>query len=125
MNLHCVRKNPTLAHWLGQSQSDKTVFALRRSSFESDQRIIFPFHLPLQVVEHYSKRPLDDDMRSQMALDWIAREQETAGILGAELKMAEAELEAARSAGRELRFPKEKKDILMLAASQMNSPDSN
>ena len=79
----------------------------------------------LQVVEHYSKRPLDDDMRSQMALDWIAREQETGGILGAELKMAEAELEAARSAGRELRFPKEKKDILMLAASQMNSPDSN
>ena len=79
----------------------------------------------MQVVEHYSKRPLDDDMRSQMALDWIAREQETAGILGTELKMAEAELEAARSAGRELRFPKEQKDILMLAASQMNTPDSN
>ena len=70
-------------------------------------------------MQHYSHRALDDDMRSQMALDWIAREQETAGILGAELKMAEAELEAARSAGRELRFPKEKKDILMLALSQM------
>ena len=24
-----------------------------------------------EVVDHYSKRPLDDDMRSQMALDWI------------------------------------------------------
>lgn len=28
-----------------------------------------------EVVDHYSRRSLDDDMRSQMALDWIAREQ--------------------------------------------------
>ena len=27
------------------------------------------------MVQHYSHRALDDDMRSQMALDWIAREQ--------------------------------------------------
>ena len=72
-----------------------------------------------EVVEHYSQRTLDDDMRSQMALDWIAREAETHGILAAELRMADHELETARTAGRELRFPKEKKDILMLAASQM------
>ena len=26
-----------------------------------------------EVVDHYSKRPLDDDMRSQMALDWIGK----------------------------------------------------
>ena len=32
------------------------------------------------VVQHYSHRALDDDMRAQMALDWIAREQETPGI---------------------------------------------
>lgn len=57
-------------------------------------------------------------MRSQMALDWIAREQETVGALGKELNLAERELETARLAGRELRFPKEKKDILMLAHSQ-------
>ena len=73
------------------------------------------------MVEHYSQRTLDDDMRSQMALDWIAREAETHGILSAELRMADHELETARTAGRELRFPKEKKDILMLAASQMAS----
>ena len=78
-----------------------------------------------EVVEHYSGRPLDDDMRSQMALDWIAREQESRGAVAGELRLAEAELEAARGAGRELRFPKEKKDILMLAASQMGSQDSN
>ena len=72
-----------------------------------------------EVVEHYSRRPLDDDMRSQMALDWIAREQEIPGIISRELNLAERELEEARVAGRELRFPKEKKDILMLANSQV------
>ena len=72
-----------------------------------------------EVLEHYSQRPLDDDVRSQMALDWIAREQELKGVVDAELSSAEAELELARMAGRELRFPKEKKDILMLAKSQM------
>lgn len=75
-----------------------------------------------EVVQHYSKRPLDDDMRSQMALDWIAREQEIPGIISRELNLAERELEDARVAGRELRFPKEKKDILMLANSQVGDP---
>ena len=75
-----------------------------------------------EVVEHYSKRPLDDDMRSQMALDWIAREQETPGIIQVELRMSESELDTARTSGRELRFPKEKKDILMLANSQVGDP---
>lgn len=99
-----------------------------------------------EVVAHYSHRALDDDMRSQMALDWIAREQvtraadaprspvnqlillcspsqETPGIVNRELNMAERELEAARLAGRELRFPKEKREILMLACSQVAHGD--
>lgn len=71
-----------------------------------------------EVVAHYSNRTLDDDMRSQMALDWIAREQESPGVLSRELALAERELETARLAGRELRFPKEKKDILLLAHNQ-------
>ena len=75
-----------------------------------------------EVVDHYSRRPLDDDMRSQMALDWIAREQEIPGIISRELNLAERELEDHRLAGRELRFPKEKKDILMLANSQVGDP---
>lgn len=75
-----------------------------------------------EVVEHYSHRPLDDDMRSQMALDWIAREQEIPGIISRELNLSERELEEARLAGKELRFPKEKKDILMLANSQVGDP---
>ncbi|XP_040574280.1 protein limb expression 1 homolog [Lepeophtheirus salmonis] len=73
-----------------------------------------------EVVEHYSSRPLNDDMRSQMALDWISREQESPGTLQEELRVCERELDTSRLAGKELRFPKEKKDILMLAASQMN-----
>ncbi|XP_066158612.1 protein limb expression 1 homolog [Euwallacea fornicatus] len=73
-----------------------------------------------EVVAHYSNRALDDDMRSQMALDWIAREQENPGSLLKELNQAERELQSARLAGRELRFPKEKKDILTLAHSQIN-----
>lgn len=73
-----------------------------------------------EVVAHYSNRALDDDMRSQMALDWIAREQENPGSLLKELNQAERELQCARLAGRELRFPKEKKDILTLAHSQIN-----
>ena len=57
-----------------------------------------------------------------MALDWIAREQEIPGIISRELNLAERELEDARLAGKELRFPKEKKDILMLANSQVGDP---
>merc|ERR1711997_1004880 len=75
-----------------------------------------------EVVQHYSHRALDDDMRSQMALDWIAREQEIPGIIARELNLSERDLESARLAGREVRFPKEKKDILMLASSQVGGP---
>lgn len=74
-----------------------------------------------EVVAHYSNRALDDDMRAQMALDWTAREREAAGALARELARAERELRTARLAGRELRFPKEKKDILMLAHAQLSA----
>ncbi|KAK9498081.1 hypothetical protein O3M35_003963 [Rhynocoris fuscipes] len=74
-----------------------------------------------EVVAHYSNRTLDEEMRSQMALDWVAREQESCGAVKRELACAERELEAARLAGRELRFPKEKRDILLLASNQANT----
>ena len=86
---------------------------------------LYLYHIIVaQVLAHYSHRALDDDMRSQMALDWIAREQETPGIIGQELNVAERELESARLAGRELRFYKEKRDILVLALSQINPVES-
>lgn len=77
-----------------------------------------------EVLAHYSHRALDDDMRSQMALDWIAREAESPSVLARELEVADQELESARLAGRELRFPKEKKDILILALSQIGPVES-
>uniref|UniRef100_A0A336KUA0 CSON015141 protein n=1 Tax=Culicoides sonorensis TaxID=179676 RepID=A0A336KUA0_CULSO len=77
-----------------------------------------------EVVAHYSNRSLDDDMRTQMALDWIARDHEQPGCVGRELAVAERELETARLAGRELRFPKEKKDILVLAHMQITKGGS-
>ncbi|XP_058964638.1 LIX1-like protein [Pocillopora verrucosa] len=72
-----------------------------------------------EVLEHYAERTIDDEMRSQMALDWISREQEQQGVIKRELDKALKELEQCRLSGRELRFPKEKRDILMLARSQI------
>jgi len=72
-----------------------------------------------EVLAHYSHRALDDDMRSQMALDWIAREQETPSVIRREVVKAVAEVNGARVAGKELRFSKEKRDILILAQSQI------
>jgi len=72
-----------------------------------------------EVLSHYRQRIIDDDMRSQMALDWISREQEQPGIINKELERSCKELEHCRLCGRELRFPKEKRDILKMACSQL------
>ena len=74
-----------------------------------------------EVVQHYSHRMLDDDMRSMMAIDWMSREQERPGTIATELQQTMGELDMARKSGRELRFHKEKKDILTLAAAQVES----
>ncbi|XP_024054833.1 LIX1-like protein [Terrapene carolina triunguis] len=78
-----------------------------------------------EVLAHYSHRALDDDIRNQMAMDWVNREQGTPGALSRELSSTERELDEARLAGKELRFHKEKKDILMLAAGQLGSMHSS
>ncbi|MED6250599.1 LIX1-like protein [Ataeniobius toweri] len=77
-----------------------------------------------EVLAHYSHRALDDDMRTQMAADWVNREQSVAGTIAQELASTERELEDARLAGRELRFYKEKKDILMLAVGQLSAANA-
>uniref|UniRef100_A0A3P9J821 Limb and CNS expressed 1 like n=2 Tax=Oryzias TaxID=8089 RepID=A0A3P9J821_ORYLA len=77
-----------------------------------------------EVLAHYSHRALDDDMRTQMAADWVNREQSMAGTIAQELASTERELEDARLAGRELRFYKEKKDILMLAVGQLSTANA-
>ncbi|NXW54212.1 LIX1L protein, partial [Eurystomus gularis] len=78
-----------------------------------------------EVLAHYSHRALDDDIRNQMAMDWVNREQNSPGALSRELASTERELDEARLAGKELRFHKERKDILMLAAGQLGSLHSS
>lgn len=76
-------------------------------------------------MAHYSDRSVDEDMRSQMALDWMAKETGfKSGIVLRELAMAEEEIHQARKEGKELRFAKEKRDILRLTLSQLK-PDSS
>ncbi|KAM8961128.1 LOW QUALITY PROTEIN: protein limb expression 1 homolog [Pelodytes ibericus] len=73
------------------------------------------------VIAYYSQYSLDERMRSHMALDWIMKEEATPGIISQELQLALRELEESRKAGRELRFYKEKKEILSLALSHIYS----
>uniref|UniRef100_A0A3B4UPY6 Limb and CNS expressed 1 n=1 Tax=Seriola dumerili TaxID=41447 RepID=A0A3B4UPY6_SERDU len=70
------------------------------------------------VIAYYSQRGLDEYMRSSMALDWLGREHSSPGRLGEELQVAQRELVLARRRGVELRFCKEKTEILSLALSQ-------
>ncbi|NXI72549.1 LIX1 protein, partial [Anseranas semipalmata] len=74
-----------------------------------------------EVISYYSQHSLDEKMRSHMALDWIMKEQESPGIISQELQVALRELEEVRKAGQELRFYKEKKEILSLALTQIYS----
>ncbi|KAF1487935.1 Protein limb expression 1, partial [Eudyptula minor novaehollandiae] len=78
-----------------------------------------------EVISSYSQYSLDKRMRSHMALDWIMKEQESPGIISQELQVALRELEEARKAGQELRFYKERKEILSLALSQIYSDQVN
>ncbi|KAJ8405586.1 hypothetical protein AAFF_G00315660 [Aldrovandia affinis] len=76
-----------------------------------------------EVITYYSQQPLDEYTRSHMALDWMVREREIPGVIAQELQVVLRELGEARRAGRELRFYKEKKEILSLALSQACSED--
>ncbi|XP_056135451.1 protein limb expression 1 homolog [Lampris incognitus] len=90
-----------LLHWNG------TLKALRERQYSRQS-----------VIAYYSHRGLDEYMRSSMALDWLGHEQMSPGCLGEELQVAQRELALARRRGTELRFFKEKTEILRLALSQ-------
>jgi LIX1-like protein len=55
-----------------------------------------------------------------MSLDWIAREQQEPGIILNQLRQVNADIDHARLNGQELRFLKEKRDILLLASYQFD-----
>uniref|UniRef100_A0A8C2F6X8 Limb and CNS expressed 1 n=1 Tax=Cyprinus carpio TaxID=7962 RepID=A0A8C2F6X8_CYPCA len=75
------------------------------------------------VIHYYSQQRLDERTRSHMALDWLQKEQHSPGLLSQELQLAVKELGEARRTGRELRFYKEKKEILSLALIHANAED--
>ncbi|XP_030647641.1 protein limb expression 1 homolog [Chanos chanos] len=77
------------------------------------------------VISYYSQRRLDECIRCHMALDWMVRERNNPGVLSQELQLALKELSDARQAGRELRFYKEKAEILSLALSQSSVRDQH
>ncbi|XP_077087148.1 protein limb expression 1 homolog [Siphateles boraxobius] len=75
------------------------------------------------VIHYYSQQRIDERTRSHMALDWLQKEQKSSGLLSQELQLAVKELAEARRTGRELRFYKEKREILSLALSHANAED--
>ncbi|TRY85591.1 hypothetical protein DNTS_010167 [Danionella cerebrum] len=75
------------------------------------------------VIQYYSNQHLDESMRSNMALDWLQKEHLYPGLLSQELELAHKELADTRRAGRELRFYKEKEEILHLALRQANGEE--
>lgn len=64
---------------------------------------------------------IDQNMRSEMSLDWIAREQQRPGLIASELEIVGNEIEIARLNGQEMRLLKEKRDILLLASYQFDT----
>ncbi|XP_061117378.1 protein limb expression 1 homolog isoform X2 [Conger conger] len=76
-----------------------------------------------EVISYYSQHALDEYTRSHMALDWLVRERQGPGSISQELQLALRELGEARRSGRELRFYKEKKEILSLALCQAYSQE--
>ena len=73
-----------------------------------------------EVIEYYKNFKIDEEMRNKMSIDWIDREQKQSGIIITELHKVNNEIEASRLRGQELRFLKEKRNILLLASYQFD-----
>ncbi|XP_065050962.1 LIX1-like protein [Rhopilema esculentum] len=71
------------------------------------------------VISLYSHKNVDINLRNNIAKDWVRREKKKPGSISDELKKADDDLKKFRAAGRELRFYKEKKDIIIFASKTM------
>jgi len=67
-----------------------------------------------------TRRWFSEDSRSEMALAWIDIDRQEHGTVDSELRKSLSELEAAQCSGRELAFPRLKRDVLQLAANTLS-----
>jgi len=67
-----------------------------------------------------TRRWFGEDSQSEMALAWVAIDRQVPGTIDSELRKAASELDAARRCGRELAFPRLKRDVLQLAANTLS-----
>lgn len=72
------------------------------------------------VLSHYKTQTIDKDIRAQMASDWTSQEQTKPESVAKCYEQACRELEEFCLKGRELRFVKEKREILALALQQLD-----
>lgn len=77
-----------------------------------------------EVIQHYANRSIDSDMRDQMAQDWRVKEEKTSGMIDKELEICQQDIINARHAGQELRFHKEKAQILQMAKDLVHKDNS-
>ena len=71
------------------------------------------------VLSCYKNQTVDGNLRKQMASDWASREQSQPEVVADCYEQVCNELETFRLKGRELRYVKEKKEILSLALQQL------
>jgi len=71
------------------------------------------------VISQFSHKKIDKNMREDMASNWFKKEKSKPGTIAKELADIEIQLQTFRHAGQELRFCKEKRDIMMYAINCM------
>lgn len=71
------------------------------------------------VVAQFSHKTINSTFREEIADSWLKREDENPGIITKELESIEKDLQKFRHGGQELRFYKEKRDIIMFAINAL------
>lgn len=72
-----------------------------------------------EVILRYSGCTVDHRMRTAMVQDWSARERENPGTVQRELRVAMEGMRQCREVGQDLRFHKEKRDLLRKVLSEV------
>lgn len=74
-----------------------------------------------EVISRYAGSSMDQRMRDGMIRDWKSRELKLPGVSQTELEAAVECMRRSREFGTDLRFHKEKRDILMKVAAELHN----